>query len=69
LMWKRFSIKLRRDVNSMFVPLREKTDRMGLELRKSLCGKALRIFSTESIVTKRVALGGAFQILGISETT
>ena len=41
----------------MFVPLRTKTDRTGLELRKSLQCKALRSSSAESIVTKRVALG------------
>jgi hypothetical protein len=42
--------------NLQFEPLREQTDRMGLELRKSLLCKALRISSAESIVTKRVAL-------------
>jgi hypothetical protein len=43
----------------MFVPLRirTKTDRTGLELRKSLQCKDLRSSSAESIVTKRVALG------------
>ena len=46
----------------MFVPLREKTDRTALELCKSLCGKVLRNSSTESIVTKRVALGEPFRI-------
>jgi hypothetical protein len=44
-------------VNSMFVPLREKIDRTGLELRKSIRCKALRNSSAEGIVTKRVALG------------
>jgi hypothetical protein len=48
-------------VNSKFVPLREKTDRTGLELRKSLQCKALRNSSAESIVTKRVALGEPFK--------
>lgn len=46
-------------VNSLFEPLREETDQAGLELRKSLHRKALRISSAESIVTKRVALGEA----------
>ena len=51
----------------MFVPLRTKTDRTGLELRKSLQCKALRISSAESIVTKRIALGEvAFEELGPS---
>lgn len=48
-------------VNPMFVPLREETDRTGLELRKSLRCKALRISSAESIVTKRVAHGEPFK--------
>ena len=43
-------------VNPLLVPLRQETDRTGLELRKSLHCKALRISSAESIVTKRVAL-------------
>ena len=43
------------------VSLRHETDRMGLELRKSLLCKALRISSAESIVTKRVALGEPFK--------
>ena len=43
-------------VNPLFEPLRRETDQTGLELRKSFQGKALRILSAESIVTKRVAL-------------
>jgi hypothetical protein len=49
------------DVNSKFEPLRTKTDRMGLGIRKSLRRKALRILSAESIVTKRVALAEPFK--------
>ena len=49
-------IRRRGGVNSLFEPLREETDQTGLELRKSLHRKALRIASAESIVTKRVAL-------------
>jgi hypothetical protein len=45
----------------MFVPLRSETDQTGLELRKSFLGKALRILSAESIVTKRVALVEPFR--------
>ncbi len=44
-------------VNPRFVPLREQTDRTGLEIRKSLQCNALRISTAESIVTKGVALG------------
>jgi hypothetical protein len=42
-------------VNLLFEPLRRETDQTGLELRKSFQGKALRMSSAESIVTKRVA--------------
>lgn len=41
----------------MFAPLREETDRTGLEIRKPFLAKGLRISNAESIVTKRVALG------------
>ncbi len=43
--------------NSELEPLRTKQDRTGLELRKSLHGKALRILSAESVVTKRFFYG------------
>jgi|688.fasta_scaffold188900_4 hypothetical protein len=55
------SLGLRGCVNLMFVPLRSETDQTGLELRKSFLGKALRILSAESIVTKRVALVEPFR--------
>ena len=54
-------IRRRSGVNSLFEPLREETDQTGLELRKSLHRKALRISSAESIVTKRVALAEPFR--------
>ncbi len=38
----------------------EKTDRTGLEIRKSFAAKGLRMSSAESIVTKRVALAELF---------
>jgi hypothetical protein len=41
----------------MFVAIYSETDRTGLELRKSLRCKALRNFSAERIVTKKVELG------------
>jgi hypothetical protein len=55
-------------VNPQFEPLRKKTDQTGLELRKSLRCKALRILSAESIVTKRVALAELFLVANFSAT-
>ena len=61
-------IRRRGGVNSLFEPLREETDQTGLELRKSLHRKALRISSAESIVTKRVALAELFCDVASSPT-
>jgi hypothetical protein len=51
-------------VNLMFVPLCSETDQTGLEIRKSLQRKALRIPSAESIVTKRVTLAEGWKLIG-----